>query len=79
MRRSLLLAPLALMGVLAIARCDAPLGAIRRSPPAGIATRVVAASTPAPDFALSGTAGPFRLSDADAKDNVLLVFYRGHW
>lgn len=81
MKRSLLLIPLAVLGLftLALTRCDAPLGAIRRSPPAGISTRVIAARTPAPDFSLSGTAGPFRLSEAVAKDNVLLVFYRGHW
>jgi len=78
-RRALLLVPLALVSLFAVTRCDAPLGAIRRSPPAGIAGRVVAARTPAPDFALDGTTGPFRLADAVAKDNVLLVFYRGHW
>jgi hypothetical protein len=80
---SLLLIPLALallgLSTLALTRCDAPLGAIRRSPPAGISTRVIAARTPAPDFSLSGTAGPFRLSEALAKGGVLLVFYRGHW
>ena len=81
MKRALLLIPLAVLGLftLALTRCDAPLGAIRRSPPAGISARVIAARTPAPDFSLSGTAGSFRLSEAVAKDNVLLVFYRGHW
>ncbi len=68
-----------LLAALGAGGCDAPLGAIRRSPPAGIDARVVAARTRAPDFTLAGTSGTFHLVDAVAKDNVLLVFYRGHW
>ncbi len=76
MRRALVLT---LASLFTLSGCDAPLGAIRRSPPSGIDARVVAARTLAPDFVLAGTAGPLRLSDATVKDNVLLVFYRGHW
>ena len=65
--------------VLALAGCDIPIGAIRRSPPAGIDARAVASASPAPSFTLSGTAGTFVLSDVLAHDNALLVFYRGHW
>ncbi len=60
--------------------CDIPpVGALRRSPPSGIEARVKSADTPAPDVSLVGTQGPFILSGALAKENVLLVFYRGHW
>jgi hypothetical protein len=75
-----LLAPLVLA---CAAGCDAPLGAFRRSPPSGIDARVLAARATAPAFALDGTLNgatvSFRLSDALSRDNVLLVFYRGHW
>ena len=72
--------PLAIALVVAlVAGCDAPLGAIRRSPPEGIDARAVSASAWAPEFRLEGTRGPFTLSAAVAHDNALLVFYRGHW
>ena len=62
-----------------VAGCDIPLGAIRRSPPAGIEARAVAASAQAPDVQLAGTNGPFALRDVLSRENALLVFYRGHW
>jgi hypothetical protein len=65
--------------LLGLGACDVPLGAIRRSPPPGIDARAVGAGTRAPPFALEGTQGTFRLGDAVASGNVLLVFYRGHW
>jgi hypothetical protein len=65
--------------VVALAGCDIPLGAIRRSPPAGIDARAAAAAAQAPSFTLAGTAGPFVLSDVLTHDNALIVFYRGHW
>jgi hypothetical protein len=70
---------LALLALGAATGCDAPIGAIRRSPPKGIEARTLAAGAQAPGFALSGTAGSFVLSDVVAHDNALLVFYRGHW
>lgn len=73
------LLPGALAALLVLAGCDAPIGAMRRSPPTGIEGRVVAARAKAPMFALDGTTGPFHLTEALAKDHVLLVFYRGHW
>ena len=80
MRRSVVLALSAVAAIVAIAAaCDVPLGAIRRSPPAGIDARVVAAGAPAPPFTLAGTQGTFALADVLAHDHALLVFYRGHW
>jgi hypothetical protein len=67
------------LGVLVSLGCGIPLGAIRRSPPDGIDARVLPARATAPDFTLEGTAGRFHLADAVARENVLLVFYRGHW
>jgi hypothetical protein len=63
----------------ALFACGIPLGAIRRSPPEGIDARVLAAQGAAPDFTLEGTTGRFHLADVVAGENVLLVFYRGHW
>ena len=79
MRRPTGLRILALLLLVTSAGCDAPIGAIRRSPPTGIDARVVAASAQAPDFTLKGTAGTFVLSGVTAQENALLVFYRGHW
>jgi hypothetical protein len=62
-----------------LAGCDAPIGAIRRNPPEGIAGRVVAARAKAPEVALEGTHGAFRLTTVLAQGPALLVFYRGHW
>jgi hypothetical protein len=59
--------------------CDAPIGAIRRTPPEGVEVRALVASSWAPDFRLEGTRGPYSLMAAVAHDNALLVFYRGHW
>jgi hypothetical protein len=70
---------LPLLLLVALTGCDIPIGAIRRSPPKGIESRAIAAEAQAPDVALHGTAGRFALSDVVAHDNVLLVFYRGHW
>ena len=70
---------LALLLLVTATGCDIPIGAIRRSPPAGIDARVLAVGMPAPGFTLKGTAGSFALSEVVAHDNVLLVFYRGHW
>lgn len=82
MRRAaalLVAAGAALVLVLSQLQCGIPLGAIRRSPPEGIDARVLPAHATAPDFTLEGTAGRFRMAEADAAENVLLVFYRGHW
>jgi hypothetical protein len=65
--------------VAGIASCDAPIGAMRRSPPEGVEARAISASAWAPDFRLEGTQGPFALEGAVADENALLVFYRGHW
>lgn len=47
-------------------------------PPAD--TGRVAVGDPAPDFTLESYAGPaVRLSDFRGDQEVLLVFYRGHW
>jgi hypothetical protein len=70
---------LALVLLAGTAGCDIPLGAIRRSPPAGIDASAVAASAAAPDFHLDGTKGAFSLADTVSRENALLVFYRGHW
>ena len=69
----------ALTALLLMSGCDVPIGAVRRSPPAGLDARIVAPGAAAPTFTLEGTAGTFRLADALARDHVLLVFYRGHW
>ncbi len=62
-----------------LAGCDAPIGAIRRSPPDDIATRVLATHAKAPPIVLEGTQGPYKLADALTQGPALLVFYRGHW
>jgi hypothetical protein len=59
--------------------CGVPLGAIRRTPPAGIDGRIVARGAQAPPFTLEGTGGTFSLATVLATQHVLLVFYRGHW
>jgi hypothetical protein len=59
--------------------CGIPLGALRRSPPEGIDARVLSPGGAAPDFVLEGTGGRIHLADVVAGENVLLVFYRGHW
>jgi hypothetical protein len=61
------------------AACDAPIGAIRRSPPDDLAGRVLAMRSKAPPIALEGTQGPYKLADTLAQGPALLVFYRGHW
>jgi hypothetical protein len=68
-----------LVALVTAGACGIPLGAIRRSPPAGLDGRIVASGASAPMFTLDGTGGAFRLADALAKQHVLLVFYRGHW
>lgn len=65
--------------LLASVACGVPIGAIRRSPPAGLDARMAAAGPRAPAFTLEGTDGTFRLADVLATEHVLLVFYRGHW
>jgi hypothetical protein len=77
-RRAVLFS-LGLLAALVLLACGIPLGAIRRSPPEGIDARVLAAGAMAPDFTLEGTSGRFHLADVLAGENVLLVFYRGHW
>ena len=67
------------IAILVVAGCDAPLGAIRRSPPDDIAGRVLATRAKAPPIALEGTQGPYRLADTLTQGPALLVFYRGHW
>jgi hypothetical protein len=67
------------LALLVLAGCDAPIGAIRRSPPDDLAGRVLAMRSKAPPFALEGTQGPYKLADALAQGPALLVFYRGHW
>jgi hypothetical protein len=76
---SVVLRALVLLSLAGTAACDAPLGAIRRSPPKGIEARAAAADAKAPDFTLQGTTGAVALSEVLAHDDVLLVFYRGHW
>jgi hypothetical protein len=70
---------LAALAILIVAGCDAPIGAIRRSPPGDLAGRVLATRSKAPPIALEGTQGPYRLADTLAQGPALLVFYRGHW
>jgi hypothetical protein len=77
MRARFLVATLA--ALLGSAACGIPLGAIRRSPPAGLDARIAATGAHATDFTLEGTTGTFRLGDILANEHVLLVFYRGHW
>lgn len=67
------------LAFLVLAACDAPIGAIRRSPPDDIASRVLATRTKAPPIALEGTQGLYKLADALTQGPQLLVFYRGHW
>ncbi len=74
-----LCAALLAASLLAAVECGIPIGAIRRSPPAGLDARIVATGAQAPGFTLEGTDGTFRLADVLAKEHVLLVFYRGHW
>jgi cytochrome oxidase Cu insertion factor (SCO1/SenC/PrrC family) len=43
-------------------------------------TSRVAVGAPAPDFTLEALSGPpLTLSQFRGKQNVILVFYRGHW
>lgn len=70
---------LAALAILICAACDAPIGAIRRSPPADIAGHVLPTRAKAPAIALEGTQGSYKLADALAQGPALLVFYRGHW
>ena len=79
MKRLSVFVAAAILALMAAGACGIPLGAIRRSPPAGLDSRIVASGVKAPVFTLEGTGGTFRLADALAKQHVLLVFYRGHW
>ena len=65
--------------LVAVAACDIPLGAIRRSPPTGLDARIKSSGAPAADFTLDATTGRVALADVLAHGTALLVFYRGHW